>query len=535
MIDTIIRNGRVVDGTGAPGVPADVVIDDGKVVAVEPSAKASAAHEWDARDRIVCPGFIDIHSHSDFSLLANRTAESAIGQGVTTLVTGNCGHGPSPSNSWELTKRNTVGFSENWNVEPSWSTFGEYVDAIFSPGLSVNVAPLVPHGTVRLAVMGQEARPAKRHELEQMKELVAEAMSAGAAGLSSGLEYSPGCYADEEELVALASVAAKSGGIYASHIRNRGDDFEDAVREAISICRRAGLPGQLSHLAPRPYAPKGVFDRVLDAIDTARDREGLRLGMDTFPDAWGPGPLVTLLPPSVYEGDESSVLERLRSSTVRDACRAYFNEPTNYLLRLGGFDALYLSCSQAHRELVGKSFAEIFAHMKLDPVDGICELLLADGSDFYNVLLRHVYATDADLDQLLSQSTCSLGSDGVTASMSGPLSRFTMNRSSYGYTARFIREHVIERGAFTLEEAVRKMTSLPARSAAISDRGTLEPKMAADVVVFDFETIKDECTDATPQALPTGIEMVMVNGVSVFDGGPTRTVPGRLVGGSSDS
>ena len=535
MIDTIIRNGKVLDGTGSPAVAADVLIDGGNIVSVEPSTAATskaADREWDAQGKYVCPGFIDIHSHSDFSLLANRSAESAIAQGVTTLVTGNCGHGPAPSKRWDLTKRNTVGFSETWNIEPWWSSFGEYLEALFSPGLSVNVAPLVPHGTVRLAVMGHDARPAEADELEQMKDLVAEAMSAGARGLSSGLEYSPGCYSDEDELAALAGVAARSGGggIYASHIRNRGHDFEDAVTEAINICRRAGLPGQLSHLAPRPYAPKGTFDRVLETIDRAREHKGMRLGMDTFPDAWGPGPLVALLPTSVYEGEASEVRERLQSSSVKSECRADFNEPTNYLLRLGGFDSLYLACSKAYPELVGKSFAEIFEHLKLDPVDGIFELLLAEGADFYNVLLRHIYATDSDLDHLLSQSTCSLGSDGVTAATSGPLSSFTMNRSSYGYTARFLREYVVERGMFSVEEAVRKMTSLPARSAAIEDRGTLEPNMAADVVVFDLSTINDECTDAKPQALPSGIEMVMVNGEIVFDGVPTKNLPGRLVG-----
>ena len=530
MVDAIIRAGKVIDGTGAPAVASDILIDDGNIVSLEPSTAATADHEWDARGKYVCPGFIDIHTHSDFSLLANRSAESAIAQGVTTLVTGNCGHGPAPTKRWDLTKRNTVGFSETWNVEPSWSSFGEYLEALFSPGLSVNVAALVPHGTVRLAVMGDDARPAETGELEQMKDLVAEAMSAGARGLSTGLEYSPGCYSDEDELAALASVAAGAGGIYASHIRNRGDDFNKAVNEAISICRRAGLPGQLSHLAPRPYAPKGMFDRVLEAIDRAREREGLRLGMDTFPDVWGPGPLVSLLPTSIYEGEASEVRARLQSSLVKSECREYFDEPTNYLLRLGGFDSLYLSCSKAYPELVGKSFAEIFEKLKLDPIEGIFELLLAEGTDFYNVLLRHIYATESDLDHLLSQSTCSLGSDGVTAATSGPLSSFTMNRSSYGYTARFLREYVVERGMFSVEEAIRKMTSLPARSAAIADRGTLEPKMAADVVVFDLSTINDECTDAKPRALPSGIEMVMVNGEIVFDGGPTRNRPGRLVG-----
>lgn len=526
MIDAIIRNGNLVDGTGAPAVETDVLIENGKVVSLEPSSQSPADREWDVRGKIVCPGFIDIHSHSDFSLLANRSAESAIAQGVTTLVTGNCGHGPAPNASWDLTKRNTVGYSEGWNVEPSWTSFGEYLDTLFSPGLSVNVAALVPHGTVRLTAMGQAARPAQPQELETMKELVAEAMSAGAAGLSTGLEYSPGCYSDEDELAALASVVARHGGVYASHIRNRGENFDKAVNEAIDICRRAGLPGQLSHLAPRPYAPEGMFDRVLEAIDGA----GVPLGMDTFPDAFGPGPLVAVLPPYVYEGDEAAVIERLQSPSVRDECRPHFDEPTNYLLRLGGFDSLYLSCSKAHPELVGKSFAEIFDTMELDPVDGIFELLLAEGSDFYNVLLRHIYADEPDLVRLLSHPHCSLGSDGVTAATSGPLATFTMNRSSYGYTARFIREYAVERKQFPLEEAVRKMTSLPARSAGIGDRGTLEPGMAADVVVFDLESIRDETTDAHPNALPSGIEMVIVNGEIVFDGKVTERRSGRLVG-----
>ena len=222
MVDLVIRGGKVIDGTGKPAVRADVVISGSSVVSVGDASEVKGNLEWDASGKVVCPGFIDIHSHADFSLMADRRNEGAIRQGITTVVTGNCGHGPAPANDMDLAKRNTAGFSESWDVDFSWGSFSEYMDALLSPGLSTNVAPLVPHGSVRLSVMGHSTGKASTAELEQMKSLVEEAMTAGAVGFSSGLEYSPGMYADEDELVALAAVSAKHGGIYASHIRNRG-------------------------------------------------------------------------------------------------------------------------------------------------------------------------------------------------------------------------------------------------------------------------------------------------------------------------
>ena len=313
MVDLVIRGGKVIDGTGKPAVRADVVISGSSVVSVGDASEVKGNLEWDASGKVVCPGFIDIHSHADFSLMADRRNEGAIRQGITTVVTGNCGHGPAPANDMDLAKRNTAGFSESWDVDFSWGSFSEYMDALLSPGLSTNVAPLVPHGSVRLSVMGHSTGKASTAELEQMKSLVEEAMTAGAVGFSSGLEYSPGMYADEDELVALTAVSAKHGGIYASHIRNRGEQFEEAVEEALSICRRAGLPGQLSHLAPRPYAPDGTFDRVLEMVNRAREDENLTVGIDTFPDEWGPGMVVALLPPWVYEGERQEFLKRLGS------------------------------------------------------------------------------------------------------------------------------------------------------------------------------------------------------------------------------
>ena len=529
MAELVIKSGQVIDGTGKPAVMGDIVINEGSFSSVGDGTEVEGNLEWDASGKVVCPGFIDIHSHADFSLMADRRNEGAIRQGITTLVTGNCGHGPAPARDVDLAKRNTAGFSESWNVHFSWGSFREYMDALLSPGLSTNVAPLVPHGTVRLFAMGQSTAIPSKAELKEMESLVDEAMTAGAIGFSSGLEYSPGMYADEDELVALAAVSAKHGGIYSSHIRNRGEEFEDAVDEALNISRRAELPGQLSHLAPRPYASSGTFDRVLKKIDCAREDEGLIVGIDTFPDIWGPGMAVALLPPWVYEGEREEVLQRLGSPETINKCRGHFSDPTNYLLRLGGLDMFYLSSSIAHPELAGKNLVEIGEAFGCDPIEAVFRLVLADGVDFYNVMIRHIFATSAELDRLLMNPYCSVESDGVVTATDGLLSNFTMNRSSFGYTIRFIEEYVLQRNIFSLEEAIRKMTSLPADSAGLSNRGRIEVGKAADLVVLDLDKLADNSTDEVPQAYPSGVELVVVNGEVVLDQGHRLDIlPGGL-------
>ena len=529
MVDLIIRSGHILDGTGAPARKGDIAVQEGKIVEITDSIDMHAEREWNAAGKYVCPGFIDIHTHSDFSLLANRFAESSVRQGITTLVTGNCGHGPAPSPERELGKQVTIGYSENFNTDFGWDHFAEYLEDLFSPGLSVNVAPLVPHGSIRLAVMGYDARPPTKVELEKMKDFVDDAMSAGAAGFSTGLEYSPGQHADKNELIALCSVAASHGGIYASHIRNRADTFMESVVESLNIIRKAGCPGQLSHLAPRPYANE-KFDEVLETIYQARDQESLEIGIDTFPDVWAPGPVVTLLPPWVYEDTPDRVLDRLNSPDVVNQCRETFQNPTNYLLRLGGFESFYLTCSKSYPELVGRNFQEISEIFGADHTETIFKLVLADGSDFYNVMLRHIYATPEDLQQLLLQPICSIESDGVTTAPYGPLKDFVFNRSSYCYTIRFLMEYVIDQKLFTLEEGIRKMTSLPADSARLKGRGRLKEDYTADILIFSLEDLKDNTTDDKPSAYPDGIELVMVNGSIVLEQGThSQALPGQML------
>ena len=529
MVDMVIRSGKVIDGTGNPGFDADLVINKGRIRYLGDASGIEGSRVWDAKGKVVSPGFIDIHNHSDFSLYADGFAQSGVRQGVTTVVTGNCGLGTAPAPEKDLTKKITIGVNEDWGLDFAWKTFGEYLDSLLSRGISINAVSLVGHGAIRLAAMGFDPREPTQKEMDHMKSLVAEAMSAGAGGFSTGLEYSPGQHSKEQELIALSRVAAQHGGIYATHVRDRAYRFVPAVEEAISVARQAGVPLQLSHLAPRPYAERGSFDRVLDMIQDARE-EGLRIGVDTFPDTWGPSHVLDLLPPWVYEGSEEEVLGRLTEPRTADRCRDIVEQRTNYLLRLGEFDTFYLTHSKSYPELIGESLETISKELGLDHTQAILKLAAADGKDFGNVLILHIFATQEDLDRLLLQPNCSVASDGAVVSTKGLLGNLVMNRSSFGYAPRFIREYAIERGMFSLEEAIRKMTSLPAESAQLRDRGKLQPGMAADVVVMDLERLRDNSTDAAPQAYPSGIDLVVVNGQVVFENGThTQKLPGQLL------
>ena len=529
MADLTISGGTVMDGSGCPGYRADVVVDRGRIVLVGDASEIESTRTWDASGRVVSPGFIDIHSHADFPLYVDGLAQSGVRQGLTASVIGNCGHGPAPAPDAELAKQVTVGVNDDWGIGFDWTTFGEYLDALLAKGQSMNVAPLVPHGTVRIAAMGYDARPATDQELETMRSLVDEAMSAGALGMSSGLEYSPGRHADEAELTALSEVVGRHGGIYASHIRERGDNFEQAVREALNIGRGGGVAVQLSHFAPRPYAPTGVLDRVLGMVHDAR-ADGRGVGVDTFPDPWGPAHLLDLVPPWVYEGSDDEVLERMKDPRTADRCAGYVLNQGNFLLRLGSFDKFFLSYSRAHPELMSLSLDAISREWGMDIVRTILKLAADDGRDFGSVLIRHIFATIEDLEKLMKDPVCSIGSDGAVTSTDGLLGEMQMNRSSFGYAPRTIREYAIDRGLFSPEEAIRKMSSLPADQAGLADRGRLAEGMAADVVVMDFDNLADMSTDDEPQAYPTGIDMVAVNGVIVFEGGEhTGSTPGQVL------
>jgi N-acyl-D-amino-acid deacylase len=512
-----IKGATLVDGTGAPRRRADLLLSDGRVEHIGPVSERIVADVIAADGLIVAPGFVDHHQHGDITPLVDPRCMSALAQGVTSIVVGNCGHGVAPQIELSLADLVLIGYRSEWGITPSWSSYLDYFAAIEKVGPSINIGAFAAHGALRMATLGSAARHANDNELRRMEDLVEEAMSAGAFGFSSGLEYSPGMYADTEELLRLCRVVAKHDGSYATHVRNRAAEFVDAVAEAISIAERAGVRLVLSHLAPRPYAPPDSFDRVLEILESARAR-GVRITIDTFPDIWGPSPLASLIPARFLAGGAEAVARRLRDPKVRDATARSFDQGDNFLLRCGPLSELRLTSSTTHRENVGMTLAQIAEARSQHPGETVCDLLADEGADLYSVLIQHRYATASALEKLMLDEHCAFESDGVVASADGALSRITMNRSTYGYAPRVLGELVRERGLLTLEEAIRKMTSLPADAVGIRDRGRLVEGAIADVVVFDEATVADATTDMELQASPRGIVAVVVGGRPAIHG-----------------
>jgi N-acyl-D-amino-acid deacylase len=393
----------------------------------------------------------------------------------------------------------------------------------------VNVAALIPHGAVRNAVLGLATRPPTATELSRMRAIVGDALDAGAAGVSTGLEYQPGCNAQPAEIEALVEEVVERDGVYTTHIRNRAERFADAVREAIAVARRSGARLQISHVAPRPYAPRAQTETSFDEIERARS-EGVELWVDTFPEMWGPGTLADLFPPDVTEGAPAQVLRSLRKQATRQAVTDYFARGDNFLVRAGGFDRIYVSSSPARRELHGQSLADLASSTGKPVAELATDLLIEAGESFMSLGIRHVYATEDDLRRVLRLPYCSLGSDGVVVSGEGAACAFPWSASSYGYTARTLGHYAREVGLFSLEEAVRRLAALPAEALGLRDRGVLREGAAADLVVFDPLGIRDLTTPEDMARHPEGVRHVMVNGSPVIaDEASTGARPGRLV------
>lgn len=515
------------DGSGAPAFPADVLVEPPRIVEVGQLAASPDAVELDATGCVVAPGFVDIHTHSDASLFAFPTADSAVRQGVTTVVIGNCGTGLAPVDPAHDVRRVALAYDAAWPIEISWRTFGEYLASL--PATSVNVGALVPHGAVRNAVMGLAARSADDRELRLMRELVSEALQEGALGLSTGLEYQPGCYADLDEIALLASEVGKRDKLYASHIRNRADTFASAVEEALAVGERGGVRVQVAHAAPRPYAPRPQTEAAFSALEAGRAR-GLEVGVDTFPEIWGPGTLVDLIPPAVARGTPDEVVRRLECASVRREVAAYQATDANFLIRAGGLAQIFISTNPAAPALNGRSLTELAAERRVTPSDLCCDVLVEAGPLLMSVGIRHLYATEDDLRSVLRLPYCCLESDGVVSAGEGGDGGYPWNASSYGYCARVLDHYVREVGLYTIEDAIRRMTSLPAAAMGLSDRGKVESGVAADLVIFDPATIVDRTTPTEMAHHPSGIRYLLVNGTLVVsDGRHTGALPGRLL------
>jgi len=529
VLDVLICGGWVVDGTGNPARPADIAIEDGRIREVgRLDEGATAERVIDATGKTVCPGFVDPHSHSDFTILTNPTAESTIRQGVTTEVVGNCGWSYAPvserSHSMILGRLRT--FAYEGPIE--WSTTAEFLEFVERTGHSQNVAWFVGHNAIRLAAGVAGPEPSEE-ELRAMGRMVREAMDAGVLGMSTGLEFEPGRAAPTEELVRLNAVAGEyEGAIYTSHIRNRDATLLPSIAEFLEIARAGGTKAEISHLNVRHNtgAPDHGWERAVEMMAESRE-QGLDVLADTTPLRDGLGQMAAILPPWVMEGGAAMAAERLRQPSVRRRLRGECDRYWRFIHR-GEWDRVRLQSSREYAGLEGKSFPEIAAILGKDEWDCFFDILAAEGEAMESALMVGRLFTDEHLAEMISHPLFSLGVDTFTSTVDGALSEVAKHPLAFAGHVHYLTHHVRELGTLRLEDAIRKMTSMPAAHFGLRDRGLLLPGYAADVVVFDFDELDDVSTDENPLAYARGVEHVLVNGVVVVDGGEhTGARPGR--------
>ena len=523
----VLVGGDVLDGTGAPARRADVLVQNGRIAAIEPDLRGLDAEMVDVAGRVVAPGFVDLHSHADLTLLAFPTADSALRQGITTVATGNCGGGAAPLPTGERSLPVAFAYDPAWGIEIDWTSFGDYSARL--DGLGVNVAPLVAHGSIRHATMGLGQRAATDDEIVAMRHLLDAALDEGAFGLSTGLEYQPGIWASREEIRSLVERVGRRGRTYATHMRDRAAAHGAATAEAIAAAVGTGARLQLSHFASRPNATPEARRAALAAVEAAL-AAGEPVGVDTFPETWGPALLIDLVPPWSLEGTPAEVLTRFGTASVRARIEAEIEREARFLARIAGYGEIYVSSTPVGTIAPGTSITELAAARSTSIVGAILDALLEAGPDFRAVTIRHIYATDDDLENVLGLSCCAIASDGVVTTGEGSACSLCWSASAYGYTARTLEHYVRRTGFFTLAEAVRRLTSLPAAQLGLRDRGAVAIGNFADLVVFDPAGIHDRSSPDDMARHPTGLDYVMVNGrVALGPGGAADARHGRLL------
>lgn len=510
MYDIVLRNTRILDGTGSPWFMGDVAVSDGRIVKVG-RVTGAGKQTIDAAGKYLCPGFIDAHSHSDSALVATPTADSKVRQGVTLEVIGQCGSSAAPKHMGLREPEDTAA------AEPCWTDMASYMEVLETQGVSVNVAPLVGHGTVRRQVMGTEQRAPSKVELAQMKQLVADAMAQGAFGMSSGLIYVPGRYSETSELIDLAKVVAQYGGVYFTHIRNEGARLLEALREAIVIGQTAQVPVQISHFKVMGEPNWGKVNEAIRLIEEAR-AAGLDITADQYPYIASSTGLGSPLPASAWRGGEGS--ERLQDPAERQEVIAALRD------RYDWEKIVVASVSHADdQKFLGKNIAAIGQMQGISAAEAAFGLLERNKGV---VQIVNFAISEDDVRTVIRLPWVMAGSDGSAFKIETATGQ--PHPRSYGTFVRVLGRYVREYQILRLEDAVRKMTSLPAMRLGLQDRGLVREGMWADLVLFDADTVVDNATFAAPHQYPTGICHVLVNGVAVVvDGDHTGARPGMVL------
>jgi N-acyl-D-amino-acid deacylase len=541
-LDVALRDCRVVDGCGNPWYRGDIGVRSGRVARLAPPRTLKAARVLEIDGRYAAPGFIDPHTHSDLSILTYPHADSAVRQGVTTHVTGNCGMSPAP-----VVERRLDDLLQLWSfyglvddhIGWAWRSFARYLREVESVQPSINIAALVGHGALRVAAMGFSERAASARELALMERLLARSMAAGAFGLSSGLVYPPGCYSDTAELVALARVAARYNGIYTSHVRGERETIIEAVEEAILIGREGGLPVVVSHNAPKWGAADDAAAN-LALIEAAR-RRGQDVTTDNDSHTDLAPRLSRALPQPALDLARAELMALLRDPQRRAALKRDVEEDrlpgAGYagLVRHHAFDRIVVFCAPSQPTLSGRSIAAIAAERGADPFDTFLDLIVEEDDRVVGIF---DYIEQDNIRALLSHRLSMCCSDGLVMPPVEQLDPSLYWPCSYGEYPGILERYVRDEPLLSLEDAVRRMTSFPAQRFGLHDRGVLRPGLAADIVVFDLDRIHDRATNLFPHSAPLvnvphrypeGIDYVLVNGHVVIDDGTHTGAASGLV------
>lgn len=521
MYDLLIRDGIIVDGTGAKSYQSDIGIKDDKIIKIGSIKTEDSICTIDGKGLIVAPGFIDTHSHSDIDVLNSPFEPNKVRQGITTEIAGHCGFSLFPILKDKINNFQTILAAYNKKYDLDWFDAKDFFDKVQGKGLGFNYVPLAGHGIIRVNTVGFAARKSSDEELNKMKYLVEQAMEQGAFGISTGLGYLPGCFADTYEIIELCKVVAKYDGIYATHMRDQGDFLIESVKEAIEIGEESGVSVDISHIKASGRKNWGKIKEALKLIDDARSR-GVRIICDFYPYTCASSTLSYELPSWLNEGGMPKFIERIKEKEIRSKVIEEMESKGNVL-----WDKV-LVCevkSVKNKHLEGRSISEIADLLGKNPYDTVFDLIIEEGGAV-NVVSEIM--CEEDVREVAKYPYALLGSDAYA--IPETYKDFKGHPRNYGAFPRFLSEFVVKEKLISLEDAVKRMTSMPAEFYGISDRGCIKEGKYADITIFDVEKTCDTATYKDPAQYPEGIEYVIINGKIQVEGGNHKKVPaGRVL------
>jgi N-acyl-D-amino-acid deacylase len=514
--EIILENGTIYDGTGGDAYRGDIGIIDDQIEFIGQLESSVTGNRINIDGLAVSPGFIDLHTHSDFTLIVNGKAESQVHQGVTTEVVGQCGHSVAPLRHRDDIARHIVGDVDLSEI-PGWQSFGEYLEALEQQELGVNVAAFVGHGTVHHAVMGDDLRLPEPEEVDQMADLVRQSFEEGAAGFSTGLEYWPGNQSTPQTIEPLCRVVKEFDKLYATHVRNRDRFYDLGFGEALSTARAADCRLQISHLQPKYGAPDHAVDHTLEMI-RLNQKYGVDVAFDIIPHDWSHTFVMAILPSWALEGGVEKIVNRLKHKPTRERIKA--NRNAMWLLvpdRM--WSRIVLLMSAENHDLVGENLEDIGKMRGVDPYDAVLDLLIEEAPAMHRLFWTSHNFRQQDLELCLQQSDCAVMSDTQALANYGALENELGSLSGYGWTSEFLSRYVKQKNTLSLSEGIRRLTSLPASRIGLKNRGLIQRGYKADLVVFDPEAVESTWTIKQPRCYARGFEHVFVNGVQTLKNG----------------